>query len=307
MTSRVIYHYPCADGVFAALAAAMALPASSTFHPLTVYSSEESRAALAASFAAADTVFLLDFSGGVPLLKALCASTSRVVLVDHHLTAAQDVAALGAAAPPNLEVHVDMARSGCALARDFFGVGARADWPARACDLVEDHDLFRHALADSLAFASGLAARRIEYDVGRNAGLWAALRALDVDALVREGAELAAREAAIIAAEVQTAFAVALPVPGGAPLRCLALVTAHPDLRSNEGNALAAASEAAGLAPAGLVAYLEPGAAEGLIKVSARSLRDVDVTPAMRAHGGGGHRNAASCLVPLATWAAWRE
>lgn len=41
------------------------------------------------------------------------------------------------------------------------------------------------------------------------------------------------------------------------------------------------------------------------IKVSLRSLGDEDTTVVSQAYGGGGHRNASSCLMPAAEWEAW--
>ena len=50
-------------------------------------------------------------------LQGACASPTRVTVLDHHKTAAENLA--GAAAP-NLEVTLDMERSGAIIARDHF-------------------------------------------------------------------------------------------------------------------------------------------------------------------------------------------
>ena len=67
----------------------------------------------------------------------------------------------------------------------------------------------------------------------------------------------------------------------------------------------------------GVVAYREPGMmksesspsdeGENLIKVSLRSIgNDEDTTPVSQAHGGGGHRNASSFLMPAREFASWK-
>ena len=43
----------------------------------------------------------------------------------------------------------------------------------------------------------------------------------------------------------------------------------------------------------------------GVIKLSLRSLGDEDTTVVTQAFGGGGHRNASSCLVPEAELERW--
>ena len=43
----------------------------------------------------------------------------------------------------------------------------------------------------------------------------------------------------------------------------------------------------------------------GVIKLSLRSLGDEDTTVVTQAFGGGGHRNASSCLVPEAEFGRW--
>jgi hypothetical protein len=213
---------------------------------------------------------------------ALCGTVRSVRLVDHHKTAMEDMAALAAApggAPANLHATLDMARSGASLARDEYDVApllqarlgaAGAARVLRLYSYVEDNDLWRHALPGSRACAAGLAARALPYDaaVGGHA-VWEALLAADVDALQAEGGALLEAEARAVAEDVARAERVDIPwgpavaaeagaadAAAPAALSCLAVLTQRPDLRSPLGNALAAASAAAGLAPAGAVVYV---------------------------------------------------
>lgn len=318
MTTYVCYHYPCPDGVFAALAAHAALssgPAPVRFVPLTVYQPKEERLAMVdTTFVHADTVYLLDFSGGPEFVVKLCSVARAVHLLDHHKTALEDIDALKAAGslPGNLHMTPDMARSGASIARDAFALheaGRASASTLRVIDYIEDNDLWKHALPHSKPFSAGFADLGLEMDVNKNGDLWATLQALDADALIARGAAVVERNNATIAAEVATAFVVTLP-HYATPVRCLAVVTAAPDLRSAMGNALALLSAERGLAPAGVIVYVEEGqgaASADTFKVSVRSTGDFDTTTLTRALGGGGHKNASSCIIPRATFNSWRE
>jgi hypothetical protein len=281
----VCYHYPCPDGAFGALAAHLALPRAYTnicFVPLTVFSTPESRVAVAAStFTKADDVYLVDFSGGPAFLLAACERARRVVLIDHHKTAAEDLASLAAAAAPpsNLDTSfVDMARSGATLARDYWRLredvlteangwtAARAEGLLRAFSYIEDNDLWRHALKDSKLFTAGFADLKLEFDPAKNPTIFNDLLAVDVDACIARGRAVIEEQDRIIAEELATSFlvripfknkasasggaAAALPAPqeGGefdAEFAALAVITKHPDYRSVAGNRLAEKSAAA--------------------------------------------------------------
>jgi hypothetical protein len=62
----VLYHYPCPDGVFSALAASLGLHtfhSSIKFIPHTVFASEEELERIKESLFPDDTLYFLDFSG----------------------------------------------------------------------------------------------------------------------------------------------------------------------------------------------------------------------------------------------------
>ena len=46
--------------------------------------------------------------------------------------------------------------------------------------------------------------------------------------------------------------------------------------------------------------------ANSKIKVSLRSLGDEDTTVITQAHGGGGHKNASSCVMLIADFENWK-
>jgi hypothetical protein len=124
MAPVIFYHYPCPDGIVAALAAHLHFrngPAAPRFVPMTVFSKIPQRVELAQQLNADDTAYLVDYSGGVEFILALCAKAKRVVLLDHHKTAEEDIAKL-TPVPENLETVFDMQRSGATIARDYFNV-----------------------------------------------------------------------------------------------------------------------------------------------------------------------------------------
>jgi hypothetical protein len=256
----VAYHYPCPDGAFGALAAHLALAARGAavrvrWAPLQVFRPEAERVAtLAASLAPRDTLYLIDITGGPAFIAACCARARRVVVLDHHKTGAEDLAQPALAALANLEPHFDMARSGATMARDHFGVAALLGGSADAARvlrlfaLIEDNDLYRHALPGSKEFAAGFHALGLELDASARGGaLFAELLALDPDAVTARGREALVEQERIVDEELAGAFAVDIAAPGAAPgaaplLSCLAVLTKHPDLRSQQGNKLAAMS-----------------------------------------------------------------
>ena len=184
----VAYHFPCPDGVFGALAAHLALAARGArvrWWPLQVFRPEAERVAtLAASLAPHETLFLVDITGGAGFIAACCARARRVVVLDHHKTGAEDLAQPALAALPNLEAHFDMQRSGATMARDHFGVAAllaggsgadgangagaaRAERVLRLFSLIEDNDLYRHALPNSKEFAAGFHDLGVDLDAAK--------------------------------------------------------------------------------------------------------------------------------------------
>lgn len=315
MPPRVCFHYPCQDGAYAAVIAYLhfvRIGVEATFHPLAVYAKEETRIELTKTWGKDDDVYLLDFSGGVSFLKAACARTFRVHLIDHHKTALEDMESLqkGEGKPENLDISfLDMARSGASLSRDFFAaMGTVVSDDLRAViGLVEDNDLWKHALADSRAFAAGFADLRLECDPSKNAGVWPQILALSTQKVIDGGRASIARDASIIKSEADASFTVRVPAASdGAPaFETLAVFTAHPGLRSEAGNLLAVKSKESNLAPCGIIAYVEK-AAPDQVKVSFRSVDGFDTTPYARAFGGGGHAAASSCMVTVSEWASWR-
>ena len=95
-------------------------------------------------------VCILDFSFGPELLGAIDAAAARLVLLDHHKSAADK---LGGFACRCGVVHFDMAKSGARLAWEFF----HPDAPVPPLlQYVEDRDIWKWEFAESAGFLSAL-------------------------------------------------------------------------------------------------------------------------------------------------------
>jgi oligoribonuclease NrnB/cAMP/cGMP phosphodiesterase (DHH superfamily) len=178
----------------------------------------------------------------------------------------------------------------------------------RVFALVQDNDLWLHQLSDSRAFACGLNALSLNYDFSKDQELFHRLVCgIDVDEVIKAGQTRLAHEDVLIEKELEGSFGIDVPVWGeGVSLHDVsihAVKTDHPGLRSEMGNRLAARSPSAVAA----VVYTGAGVPKGKVKVSLRSVGEVDTTKVSLVYGGGGHRNASSFLISSAVFESWRS
>jgi uncharacterized protein len=256
---KVLYHADCADGFTAAWVAWRKYGETAEYIPVQ-YGSEPPSVAGAA-------VLILDFSYPRAVLERMHAEAQSLTVIDHHKTAAADLAGLDYAV-------FDMERSGAGLAWDeLIGTGRPA-----LVDYVEDRDLWRWKLHRSHAINAyiGLTPRlfdawdRLANELampGRVADLG------DVALRVTENyvdGKLKSTKKAFI---------------GGYWVRCV--------------NTTFATSETVGALAEG-----QPFAAgwfqkdDGSFVYSLRSREGgVDVSEVAKEYGGGGHRNAAGFAV----------
>lgn len=206
MTTLCIYHGNCADGFGAAWAVRRALGEENVeFHP-GVYQKPPPDVA-------ARDVLLVDFSYKRPVLEKMAESARSILILDHHKSAAEDLAGLplpvstGPVGPapadwgfqdvrsgydpeslhewarqcnrPPLYALFDMERSGAGLTWDFFHSGAPR--PA-LLDHIEDRDLWRFALPGTREIQAAVFSYPYDFEV------WDRL-ILDtpIDELKREG------------------------------------------------------------------------------------------------------------------------
>ena len=143
-----IYHGACDDGFAAAWCVRKALGDDVEFYP-GVYQKEPP------PHDGRDIVFV-DFSYKRPVLEFMANRARSILILDHHATAAEDLADIEAApqfidwrgaaaidgAGNNMFALFDMNRSGAAMAWDYFIGGERPDF----IEYVQDRDLWRKKL-----------------------------------------------------------------------------------------------------------------------------------------------------------------
>lgn len=187
-----IYHGNCADGFGAAWAVREALGADVEFHA-GVYQNPPPDVT-------GRDVLLVDFSYKRPVLMEMVRKARTVLVLDHHKTAAEDLAGL----PPPLEgpynpdemdfwarannrppLHAlfDMERSGAGIAWDYFHGTPRP----RLIDHIEDRDLWRFKLPGTREIQAALSSYPYDFTT------WSALAESverDPDRLICEGAAI---------------------------------------------------------------------------------------------------------------------
>lgn len=177
--------------------------------PLTVFKKNEVEALRLRGH---ECVFFVDFTGGPGFARSVALHARHVVVLDHHKTAKEE---LSEPPPSNMDIELDMDRSGARIALDYFEpqltqqqrdaflwwvagtrpVGPKLDSEPASLLLhnrIEDGDLWRWKLAPaSREFHAGLAGLKLEMDVNRNPGCFATLLGLDL-ADVRQSGEMPA-------------------------------------------------------------------------------------------------------------------
>lgn len=144
----VIYHgRGCPDGFGAALAAWMFYGDAAEYLAL-----DHGQAGTLADLPALDgrAVYILDFSFSAELLHAIDACAARLVLLDHHKSAAERLAGFVCRCGV---VHFDMHKSGARLAWEFFHGGTPV--PALV-QYIEDRDIWKWQFPESGAFLAAL-------------------------------------------------------------------------------------------------------------------------------------------------------
>ncbi|QEP44575.1 phosphoesterase [Ectothiorhodospiraceae bacterium BW-2] len=104
------------------------------------------------------TLYLLDFSYKREVLRTLCQQSQQVVIIDHHLSAAEDLAGLESEID-NLRLHFDMEQSGATLSWRYFHPHSAV--PELLLD-IEDRDLWRFTRPESIDVTTALSSYPFE-------------------------------------------------------------------------------------------------------------------------------------------------
>lgn len=263
-----------------------------------------------------DTVYLLDYSGPPGFASQIAKLAAKCIVLDHHKTAAEHLTGPDIILPPNLEVHLDMERSGAIIALDYFKPAGLTAENIAFFKHIEDGDLWKWKIPGSREFYAGLTAAKLDFDVRSNPTIFDQLLSTSPSTLINVGKIELQRQDKLVAAAVEQAYVIDIGGEAGRAAQwgqglAVEIEGELINLRSSLGNQLAEAAEKKELRPVGAVVYREAGmeTSEGTkedIKVSLRSKGDEDTTVVSQAFGGGGHRNASSFLINKTEFDSWK-
>lgn len=259
--TMVIYHGGCVDGFTAAWAAWQLFGAHAEYRPASYGEAPPTLKEVEGK-----RVLVVDFSYSRGTLEALSVWCDSLRVLDHHKTAKEDLAGLDFAL-------FDMERSGAGIAWDEL-VGGERHW---LIDYVEDRDLWRWALPRSKEVSAYIST------VPQTFADWQKLSEMDVgDVADRGHAVLAYIDRYVREMAQHTRYCelsgYVIPVVNAPYINTSELVGHLAE------DALFA------------VGWFQRG--DGQYQYSLRSRGDFDVSEVAKAHGGGGHRNAAGFVVP---------
>ena len=221
-------------------------------------------------------VYILDFSFGRELLRAVEASAAQLVLLDHHKSAADGLQGFDCRCGL---VYFDLKKSGARLAWDFF----LPDTPLP--DLVrhvEDRDLWTWQYPQSAAFLAALDMEAFDF---RRWHEIANFGAAELASYVARGQAMADKFNKLAADLTDSARPVVLNGISGL------MVNVPGVFHSQIGNALSLKS--------GTFALMWSVDRQGEVKVGLRSQRGFDCIPLAASFGGGGHAQACGMRLPL--------
>eukprot|EP00210_Caulerpa_lentillifera_P004194 g4000.t1 len=300
----VCYHFPCVDGIFSALVARERLKLTTKslrFVPMDTSNAPRVESLLLNGH---ETVYILDFVVTLAFIESLASIGVRVVIIDHHKTAQETLG--HSILPPNVLFIFDVNKCATTLALDFFKPKL-APHMLKMIEFVEDSDLWRFHLEDTYAFRAGMAALRVSWDARTNPGVFDFLLSLNLESILRTGAIRHLEQNAAVEHALKFAARVNLSKARSYGECLFVEGSRYQPLRSHIGNALADQSLKQGLRGIGIVAYKDSRILDpSKIKVSFRSVEDEDTTKITEAFGGGGHKNASSCIISTQHFNNWK-
>lgn len=277
MKTLCIYHANCADGFGAAWVVRKALGADNVdFHP--------GKYGEPAPEVEGRDVIIVDFSYKRDQLLQLAQSARSILIIDHHKSAAEDLAHIPSApksywpwvdAQLPLSAVFDMERSGAGLAWDFFYAGKPR--PA-LIDHIEDRDLWRWALDGTAAVTASLFSHPQDFEA------WGLLMVKSIRSHRADGESILRKQAKDIADLVPNARRLTIGGHDVPALNCPHFIASDAGHILAQGEPFAACYSDT---PKGRIFSLR-SQPEGL-----------DVSEIAKQYGGGGHRNAAGFTVPF--------
>lgn len=271
----VLYHGKgCPDGFAAALAAWLYYGGEAEFKGLN-HGDIQTLADL--PDVAGRAVYILDFSLPEELLRGLDEQAARLVMLDHHQSAADKLDGFACRCGV---VHFDMQKSGARLAWEFFFPDQEV--PALVA-MVEDRDLWNWQIEHSAAFLSALDME--QQDFARWAEL-ARMQGAELDAFTARGQAMDDKFKRLAMEIADNARPLEFNGEQGL------MVNAPGAFHSLVGNIL---SE-----KCGTFALIWTVNDKGLVKGGLRSVRGYNVIPLAESLGGGGHAQACGFRMDAA-------
>jgi oligoribonuclease NrnB/cAMP/cGMP phosphodiesterase (DHH superfamily) len=262
----VIYHGKCADGFAAALAAWLFFEGRGEYLGLA-HGQIQQLSELPALTGRA--VYILDFSFSAELLQGIDDVAAKLVMLDHHKSAADK---LGAFKCRCGIVHFDMSQSGAKLAWRFF---QRDQAIPDLVRYIEDRDIWVWQYPQSAAFLAALDMEPFEF------ARWGEIASFTPEqsaAFCQRGGAMNEKFMSLCHDIARNALPVTFNGESGLMVNC-------PGAFSSEvGDLLATQS--------GTFALLWNHSKDGIVKVSLRAVRPYNVIPLAESMGGGGHAQA---------------
>ena len=262
----VIYHGNCSDGFGAALAAWLYFEGRGDYLGLT-HGDVDDLSGLPPL--AGRSVYILDFSFDEPLMKAIDGAAGRMVMLDHHQSAADK---LGRFQCRCGAVHFDMTQSGAMLAWRFF----HPDRPAP--DLIryiQDRDLWTWAYPDSAAFLAALDLEPMTFERWTEIAEFTPAQSA---AFSQRGQAMNEKYLNLCQDIARAAAPIVFNGQQGLMVNCPGAFT------SEVGNMLSTQS--------GTFSLLWSVNKDGTVKVGLRSVKGFNCIPLAESMGGGGHPQA---------------
>lgn len=263
----VIYHGNCADGFGAAWVFKRWAPFECDFHA-GVYQNEPPEVE-------GRNVYLLDFSYKRPVVEQICEKALRVVLIDHHKTAIEDLMPL--IESRRIESLVNLEKSGATLAWEWHH-GHNESYMPQLLRHIEDRDLWRFALPYTREIQANVFSHPYDFAV------WDKLMEQPIDELIAEGRAIERKHHKDIA-ELLGVVTRTMVIGG----HSVPVANLPHTLTSDAGHLLAKGS------PFGACYWDTP---EGRVFSLRSTDAGLDVSEIAKKYGGGGHRNASGFRVP---------
>lgn len=281
MKSLCIFHKGCADGFGAAWAVHKALGDTVEFPP-GIYGAPPPDVT-------GQDVIVVDFSYKRPVMEAMCQTAASLIVLDHHKTAAEELAGLENSPGITISalIRIDMEKSGAVLAWEHFHPGMPVP---HLLQHIQDRDLWRFSLPGTREISACIFSHQFDFD------LWDMLASeieRDPTTILAEGAAIERAHHKDIAELLRTSTRIMSIGGYRVPVANLPYT-----MGSDAGNLLCRGTVDGTPPPFAGIYYDRPRGRS----FSLRSIGDFDVSAIAKLYGGGGHQNAAAFSVRL-DWA----